>query len=159
MAQYNNIDDDKLIDLTMKAAYEHLPVAVDINRQVFVPNGIELNRRQISRITRIMVSTGLLKAKGGYGDDSRMTLTDDGIKLMKNYKGYFGYLWREREERNNLINSETLIINVKTPQNKPPITPQRGNSFWHEHPWAKAILWIIAVSGGIATIIGVILQI
>lgn len=96
MANYDNMHDDKKIDLVMKYLYENLPAQLNIYGSVFKPLGIVLTPREISRIAAILESTGFVQLVGGYGDDVMVGLTPNGLQIMRKHGGYISFLVREQ---------------------------------------------------------------
>ncbi|HRG29393.1 MAG TPA: hypothetical protein PLJ00_15960 [Chitinophagales bacterium] len=96
MANYDNMDDDKKIDLVMKYLYENLPAQLNIYGSVFKPLGIVLTPREISRIAAISESTGFVQLVGGYGDGVMVGLTPNGLQVMRKHGSYISFLVREQ---------------------------------------------------------------
>lgn len=82
-----------IIDATLKTLYnEGDKVAGSLQDDVLKPNKIQMPESETDRIWDILINTGLVNPVIGFGNSGKLTLTNEGYQLMRQFGSYSAFV-------------------------------------------------------------------
>lgn len=112
MTEQKILTEDDLIDYIFRVLYSNLDKnELHLEKQILPSLNISLTDHQVEHIRELLMATGFINCSIGFGKSGMIYLNQQGIRFMKEYKGYLNF--KKAEEINS--NQENEV--EKTTQN------------------------------------------